>query len=141
MSSPQGAGPGWTLDTLMVHIAALLTEADLRYQQRYDAQQKALEAALLAAKEAVQAALAAAKEAVLKAEISADKRLELLNELRVGVATTEQLDALEKLVADLSKRLDRSEGRSTGLTAGWGFLLAAIGATATVIAVVLSLKP
>lgn len=132
-------GPGWTLDTLLVHIKTLYAESDLRYQQRYDAQQRALDAALLAAKEAVQAALAAAKEAVAKAELSADKRLELLNELRTGVATTEQLEALEKVVTELSKRLDRSEGHSQGLSAGWAYLLAGIGAVATVIAVVLSL--
>lgn len=132
-------GSGWTLDTLLVHVKALYAESDLRYQQRYDAQQKALDAALLAAKEAVQAALAAAKEAVVKAELSADKRLELLNELRTGVATTEQLEALEKVVTELGKRIDRSEGHSQGLGAGWGYLLAVIGAVAAVIAVVVSL--
>jgi hypothetical protein len=67
--------------------------ADLRYQQRFEAQsdalaaaflsqQNALQTALTVAEKAVQAALAAAKEAVSKAELAADKRFEALNELR-----------------------------------------------------------
>ncbi len=50
-----------------------LMETDLRYQQRYDASDKALQSASLAAKEAVNAALAAAKEAVNAASISTEK--------------------------------------------------------------------
>lgn len=123
----------WTLGTLK----ALMDERDTRYQQRYDAQQKALDAALLAAKEAVQAALLAAKEAVLKAELSADKRLELLNELRTGVATTEQLEALDKVVTSLSKRLDLTEGRSMGRGATWGYLVAGISLLTAVLAFLL----
>jgi len=52
---------------------------------------------------AIQAALVAQEKAIMKAENSAERRFELLNELRVGVATKEQLDALEKVVEALSK--------------------------------------
>lgn len=140
MSGPADDGSGWTVRTLFVHFDALITalkvhvialiaEADRRYQQDGEAQ-----------KEAVRAALQAAKEAVHKAELSVDKRLELLNELRAGVATTEQLEALEKVVAELADRLNRAEGRGAGLSAGWGYLLAALGAVATVIAVITTLN-
>jgi hypothetical protein len=142
MSSAEG-GPGWTISTLREHLTGLLVEMDRRYQERYEASQRALEAALLAADRAVQAALAAAKEAVTKAELSADKRFELLNELRIGVATTEQVEALEKVVGEIASRVTRGEGRSTGLNAGWVILLGALGAAGTVaavIAVVVSLK-
>lgn len=94
--------------SVLEHVTALLTEMNLRYQQRFDAQTTAINAALLAA-----------EKAVTKAEIAADKRFELLNELRVGVATTEQVEALEKRLNELAARLDRIEGRSGGLTAGW----------------------
>lgn len=119
----------WTFATLM----ALMDERDRRYEQRYEASQKALDAALLSADRAVQAALLAAKEAVTKAELSADKRFELLNELRTGVATTEQIEAVEKIVADLSKRIDQREGRSGGQSALYGWLVGGAGLIVSVI--------
>lgn len=114
--------------SVLEHVLALLAERDRRYQQRFDDQTTA-----------INAALQAAKEAVAKAEHAAEKRFELLNELRDGVATAEQLDALEKLVSDLAARLDRIEGRSTGLNAGWGYLVGAAGVAAAVIAIIVGL--
>lgn len=129
----------WTVDTLKEHLEALLAAKDLRDQQRFDASQQALAAALLSADRAVQAALQAAKEAVTKAELSADKRFELLNELRSGVATTEQVEALEKVVVDLGRRFDQSEGRTLGGTAKLRGIYAAIAAAVGVIAIVVFL--
>jgi hypothetical protein len=123
----------WTTRTLR----ALMDERDRRYTERYEAQERALAAALLSAKEAVAAALAAAKEAVLKAELSVDSRLELLNELRTGVATVEQLNALEKVVDDLAKRIDRSEGRGAGVSAMWGWIAGAVGTVTALITLIL----
>lgn len=71
----------WTLDTFKEHVDQRFTDQD----------------------KAVSAALQAAKEAVIKAETAADKRFELLNELRNGVATVEQLEALEKVVNALQR--------------------------------------
>jgi phosphopantetheinyl transferase (holo-ACP synthase) len=118
------------------HLRELMDERDRRYQERFEASQKALEAALTSADRAVQAALLAAKEAVIKAELSADKRFELLNELRTGVATTEQIEALEKVVADLSKRSDQREGRGAGVGAVYGWVIAAIGAIGAIVAII-----
>jgi hypothetical protein len=78
---------------LKEYITGLLAAYDKRYEQRYEASQKALEAALIAQKEAVReafsaqkeainAALASAERAVLKAEAAAEKRFEGLNEFR-----------------------------------------------------------
>lgn len=69
---------GWTPGLVRVHVLALLhereklfdarlVEKDLRDQQRFDAQQRALNDALIAQEKAVAAALAAAKEAVAAA--------------------------------------------------------------------------
>lgn len=135
-----GAPSEWTVDTLREHMAALLVEVDLRYQQRFDAQQRALDAALLSAKEAVQAALQAAKEAVRKAEDSTEKRLGLLNELRAGVATTEQMDALAVRQAEMKERLDRIEGHSGGMAAGWQILVGAVALVATLVGLYLALR-
>jgi hypothetical protein len=79
-------------EKLSASHAALLA-ADIRYQQRFEAQSDALAAAFLSqqtamqtafvvAEKAVQAALAAADRAVSKAELASDKRFEALNELR-----------------------------------------------------------
>ncbi len=53
------------------HFEAVLAEKDKGYSQRFDAQEKA-----------VTAALTAAKEAVVKAEIAAEKRFDSVNEFR-----------------------------------------------------------
>jgi hypothetical protein len=121
------------------HLRELMDERDRRYQERFEASQKALDAALMAADRAVQAALSAAKEAVIKAELSADKRFELLNELRTGVATTDQLEALEKIVTELKETQNRGSGRSAGIAALYGWIVGAVALVGGVIAIVVSL--
>jgi len=82
----------WTLDTLKAHFDALRAADGV----------------------ALQAALAAAKEAVAVAKVSTDERLKLLNELRSGVATTAAMEALDKVVQDVTVRLVRlEESKST----------------------------
>ena len=110
-------GTTWTVPALLEHLNRRLAEMDLRYQQRYDASQRALDAALEAADRAVQAALQSADRAVAKAELAADKRFELLNELRVGVATIDQLEALEKVVAAQAAAAATAAGLDAGMVA------------------------
>lgn len=68
------------------YVDRALADKDLRDQQRYDAQTKALEAAMVAADKAVQAALLAAEKAVNKAEVAAERRFESVNEFRGQLA-------------------------------------------------------
>jgi nitric oxide reductase large subunit len=82
----------WTVDTLKEYFESLLIEKD-----------KALSAALIAVKEENR-----------KTETAAEKRFELLNELRSGVATKDQMHALEKMVDDLKTSRDRGEGKGQG---------------------------
>lgn len=67
---------------LREYVDRILAEKDLRDQQRYDAQMRAIDAALAAADRAVQAALASAEKAVNKAETANEKRFESVNEFR-----------------------------------------------------------
>jgi predicted nucleic acid-binding Zn-ribbon protein len=137
---------GWTVDTLrtavmqeLANLRTLIDERDVRYQQRYDASQKALDAALLAADRAVRAALQAANEAVAKTESASDKRFELLNELRSGVATEDQLEALKAVVTALTDRINRAEGRIGGARenrTGIYAALTALGVVVTIVVVV-----
>lgn len=93
--------------------------------ERYTTQTKALDAAFLSA-----------EKAVSKAETSADKRFELLNELRVGVATKDELDALEKLVVTLSSRIDMTQGVETGRQWNWNTIITVILAVAAIAGVI-----
>lgn len=95
----------WTVRTLKEHFEAILEEKD-----------KALNAALIAVKGENR-----------KTEVQAEKRFDLLNELRQGVATKEQVEAIEKLVDDLKDRMNRNEGKGAGLDAGWGKIIGAAG--------------
>jgi hypothetical protein len=81
-----------------------MDERDKRYEQRFQSSE---------------IALANARE-------SLNRRLDLLNELREGVATEAELRALEKIVNDLTGRVREREGRGAGLTSGWGILVGAV---------------
>lgn len=137
----------WTLETLRVHLVALLEETNLRNSQRFESQEKATGAAFAAQQAAIQAALLAAEKAVTKAETSTEKRFDASNEFRAQLTdqaatfmpraeaeqrigqVTEKLFALEKRFTDsftvINSRLDLGAGKSTGYTTIWGMLVSA----------------
>lgn len=135
------ASSRWTLDTLYVHLLAIINDNDKRYEQRFSAQDTS-----------VQAALASAQQAVNKAEFAAEKRFDSVNEFRKTLgdqATTffPRNEALGLIKAQsekldgLSARLDRIEGHSSGSDATWSaflavgaLLVAAVGVMASFIA-------
>lgn len=156
-----GGGQGgseWTVDTLREHTATLLAEMDLRYQQRYDAQIKALDAALLAAEKAVDAALKAAERAVAKAEAAAERRFESVNEFRATLADQAAqlmsraeaqalLDAVDVKLAALDEKVDANSLRTEkmasatgGMKEGWQLLLGLVALAATAVTVYLALR-
>lgn len=95
---------------------AIIAANDLRYQQRFDAQSKALDFAAVAAKEAVNASLANTDKAAVKTEQAADKRFadlgELIQEQFKGL--TDKLDAIIHRVEVVEGRLNMSSGAVTG---------------------------
>jgi hypothetical protein len=131
---------------------------DLRYEQRFQAQTKALDAALAAAKEAVQTAMVAAEKATTKAESAAEKRFEAVNEFRAQLAdqaatfiprveSEARVSAIVELFDSkytaLIDRMDvltqanaASQGRSAGLGAGWNYLVGLIGLIVAVLTIV-----
>jgi Fe2+ transport system protein B len=165
----------WTVETLRQFVLAqfagmdrligelkeansrLLGEMDLRYQQRYDAQIKALDAALLAAEKAVQTALLAAKEAVNKAEGAAERRFEAVNEFRAQLsdqastfmprveaeartaAQAEKISEMGQRMAELTARIDRREGQGAGHDASTRNLATIAGLVIAVIAVAVTI--
>lgn len=131
--------PKWTLGSLKAHYDAILRERDRRYEQRF-----------ADAETATRAALAAAEKAVTKAEASADKRFEGVNEFRQAlsdqtatfITRTEALALTERnaeRVQELTNRVNQMEGHGSGLSAGYGYLIAAVTAVGAVITAVVLL--
>lgn len=93
---------------------------------------------------AIQAALLAAKEAVAKAETASEKRFDAVNEFRGQLADqaatlmsrTEYLTnhkALEDKISDLTDRLNRSEGNKQGSEVTMGKVYALVGVATAIL--------
>jgi hypothetical protein len=142
--------PGWTVDTLNAYFQRQLDDLRCLLDERYQTQTTALTAAFAAAERAVQTALLAAKEATNKAELAADKRFDAVNEFRAQL--TDQaatfmprkeadvvLSSLSERVSALTSRIDRSQGKSSGLDKAWALLVAAVVAVGGVVAAVVAI--
>jgi hypothetical protein len=119
---------------------ALIDELKASSQARFEAQERA-----------VNAALASAEKATTKAEQAAERRFEALNELRSMASdwraefarketVDAQMQALSKESAALQKTVTALEQRSKGIHENWGtagvvigLLIAAIGVVASVL--------
>lgn len=112
-----------TIDVL-THLTLIAEERDKRYAQRFDGQEKANTIALVAQEKAVAAALQAAERAVLKAEVA--------NE--AGFASVR--DKLDQLAT----RFERGEGKSSGISAGWGILIGVVGIAGAVTAIAVAMS-
>lgn len=132
---------GWTVDTMHQHLIGIMDERDTRYQQRFDAQQLGLTDALKAA-----------EKAVVKAEVATDKRFEGVNEFRETLSDQANTfmtrheysaahDALVEKVEAIAKIQDNAVGHSQGLTAGWGYLVAAVGLAVAIVTVIIATRP
>lgn len=129
---------GWTVDTGLNHVLALMAEKDTRDQQRFDAQQLALRDALLAQEKAVSAALAAADRAVTKAEEAATKRFDSVNEFRGQLAdqarefmprreAEQALENLRERVGGIDRKQGDVAARQVGGDKVWAYVLGAAG--------------
>lgn len=140
------------------HIATLVAAYDKRYEQRYEASQKALEAALVAQKdavkeafaaqkEAINAALASADRAVSKAEIASEKRFEGVNEFRAQLGDQQRtlmprteaenrMNMIQEKVGVLEGF--RTEMLSKGAAAkeGYGYAVGLVGLVLVILSIV-----
>jgi len=136
---------------LKKYLTALLREKDLRDQQRYDAQTKAVDAALRAQQEAVAAALAAAEKAVAKAELAAERRFESVNEFRAQLSdqaatfmprgeAEARLNVLSDKIDELKDGAAKTTGQNTGKSASWVYLVQFMGLISGLVIVYVALK-
>lgn len=120
---------GWTLDTLFLHVIALMEEHE----------------------KAVKAALASSELANTKAETNADRWRSASNEWRQAMDDREVKfmpreeyrqahNSMMERLGVAEARIAANENRGVGLKQGWGFLVGALGAAAGVIGIFLALK-
>ncbi len=74
-------------------------------------------------------------KALLAALAALNERLGLLNELRSGVATKDEIRALDKTLGELKTRLDKTEGSGAGIQKFIGWVIAAIAVVGFIIAI------
>jgi len=114
-------------------LRSIMDERDARYTQRFNDQEKA-----------VAAALAAAKEAVDKAEGAASKRFDSVNEFRGQLKdqastlmpraeTILRFATVEEAVKKIEAAQTLANGRSEGVSLVWGIIFAFAGALGTLI--------
>ena len=136
LASPARGQPEATTAELLL----LINERDKAYNQRFDAQEKA-----------VAAALAAAKEAVTKAESAAEKRFDSVNEFRNTLKdqqinlmprseTIALLKALDEKTQSNDVRITQLISRSEGANWLWGVITGVGGLMAGVALAIVSLR-
>jgi len=134
---------------LKASLEATLIASDLRYQQRFDAQsaavnaafasqQTAMSTALVTAEKAVLVAQAAADRAVSKAELAADKRFESVNEFRKTLDDQQRtlmprpevnvmVNALSDKLAAVKEQMETLLAERAGIKGGWGYAVGVVG--------------
>jgi hypothetical protein len=116
---------------------------------RFEAQEKAVSAALAAQEKAVAAALAAAKEAVIKAENATERRFENSNEWRNTVEALQRTymprteseqhwKTVDEKVDVLTTRMNAIDQRGRGRGDVWAYVVGAIGILAALVSIALA---
>lgn len=126
----------WTIETLHEHLIGRMNDADRLYQERFDSQRVALgkaeetaAAAVIRNTERINDVATRVQEMVTKSEvIAAVNRLD------------EHLRELSDRISALGDRVGSIESRSSGLRAGWGYIVTAFGMIGSVIATYYVLK-
>lgn len=145
MSNEHIIGDGPTNGELIVLIQA----NDLRYQQRFETQEANLITAITAQEKAVAAALQAAKEAVIKAEVAAEKRFDAANEFRGQLSDQAatfmprsenelQIKGLNEKIENIQGLLGTFGGRSEGVQTTVGYFIAAAGVLITIATIIVA---
>lgn len=140
---------GWSIDTALEHLLAVIATHDKRYAQRFDAAEKAVADALIAQEKLTRASFAASEKAIEKSDINAEKWRANANEWRAAMmdrearfaARTEteaEFRALRSEISSLKESRSTDKGRSAGGAAMWGYVLGGVGLILTIIAVAVS---
>ena len=123
----------WTVDTLKEYLECNIAANDRRYTERFNAQEAANKYAQEKANEFRGSLDDVGKKQMPRTEAEA----------LIRSATDRwmsELGSINEKVGMLQARMDRNDGRSTGINAGWLILVAAVGLIATIVGVVLAVR-
>lgn len=105
----------WTLASLKEYFERIIREHDRLYDERFESQ----------------------KQALNRTGSAIDRRFEAVNEFRAQLSDqsrtfmtrdeiTQRIDGLAEKIDILSRIAERRSGQTTGLNAGWGYLVSLI---------------
>lgn len=145
--SGQLGNQGWTTETLLAHVTALLAAERSRSEAIVEANDRRYEQRFQDTKTAVDAALSAAKEAVIKAEEAANKRFEGVNEFRGTLADQQRTlmpraesEALHRATNERLTRIEKAgvgeAGQHLGMKSGYAWAIGTVAVIVTVLAAV-----
>lgn len=137
----------WTVETLRQHCESVTRERDARYAHQFES----IEAVIVAQQRELHSAIQAMERHMQRSEEVQERRFESVNTARrVGDDLSRQMmpraegvqrdAALDEKIMALASRMDRTEGRSRGLNAGWAYLIAAIGMLASIVTAVYAIS-
>lgn len=116
----------WTFMTLKDYFERIIKEHDRLYDERFESQ----------------------TEALTRTGTAIDRRFESVNEFRGQLSdqartfmtrdeATQRIDSLAEKIDILSRIAERRSGQSTGLSAGWGYLVSLVTVSVLVVSVIL----
>lgn len=123
----------WTTDTVLAHLLALREADNLRHDSMREANNLRHEQRFEAQEAATKYAQEKANEFRGQLKDQAERFMPRQEAEKSMVANAEKTDAI-------AARMDRTEGRSVGISAGWGWLVGAVGLAAALISIFLTLR-
>ena len=130
----------WTPGLVLKHFTEILNSYDVRYQERFAAQEKAVKDALAAQEKAVNAALAASEKAVLVAETNAAQWRAGANEWRAAMTDRERNFATQAEFLMMKERIDKHEGSGKGMRELYAWIVTGIMTIIAIVGVFLQKK-
>ena len=126
----------WTPSLVHRHISSVISSNDRRYEERFESQEKAINAALIATEKA----LAVAEHNAEKWRINVNEwRAEMDNredKFTLQVETDVQFRAYNERVSKLEIAEANRMGKGAGLSTGWTLLAGAIGLFLTILTLI-----
>lgn len=119
-----------TIDARFASIAKQFESVELRTAEQKADTRSALDAALAAAKDAVRLQTEASELAQAKSEAAFTKQIDAIL-LRVEQVTV----LMDGKIAELKERMDRLEGKSTGIGSSWQVIVAIVGIIGVALAI------
>lgn len=151
----------WTVDTLREQVAEQMGSLEGRQNQRIndlienikiknEVNRHYLDSALASQKEATEAAMRSSAMAINKAEAAAEKRFEGVNEFRNTLSDQQrtlmprqEAEVINKAMLDklqaLTERMDRDEGRGSGVHTGWLLALGVVSLISVLISIAVAI--